>query len=173
MTAAGIGPAPRPTRRSGETQATWNSMIVDALQPPRRTDLVQTMREDDAGRAFAEAERLFAPTFISTVVWPHGRAEYEGPDGLWTAWNDWLRSWRHYVVDSYELETVGERVVVLAHAHGTVAADRDPDGRRATVAGQEVKARPATIWRFQDGRLLNADFYDSRLDAVEALGLFE
>jgi hypothetical protein len=132
------------------------------------------MREENAGRAFAGAERLFAPTFTCTLVWPHVRARYEGPDGLWTAWNDWLRSWRHYVVEACELDAVGgDRVLVLTRARGVVAAERDPDGRRCSMAGQEVQARPATIWRLHDRRLLSADFYDSRLDAVEALGLLE
>jgi hypothetical protein len=41
------------------------------------------------------------------------------------------------------------------------------------MAGQEVEARPATIWRLRDRQLLSADFYDSRLDALDALGLVE
>ena len=155
------------------TRAGWNSRIVDALQPPTGADLVATMRREDVGRAFACAERLFAPTFACTVVRPYGRAHYEGPDGLWTAWNDWLRSWRRYVVESYELEPVVDCVLVVSHARGVVAADRDPDGRRCTMAGHEVQARPATIWRVHDRRLVSADLYDSRLDALEALGLIE
>ena len=154
-------------------RATRNSRIVEALLPPKRTDLVATMREDEAGRAFAGAERLFAPAFTCTLVWNHGQAHYDGPDGLWTAWNDWLRSWRHYVVDTYELEAVGDHVLVATRARGVVAAERDPDGRRCSMAGQEVEARPATIWRLRDRRLLSADFYDSRLDALDALGLVE
>jgi hypothetical protein len=156
------------------TGARWNSRIVDGLQPPTRTDLVATLREEEAGRAFAGAERLFAPTFTCTLVWPHMRARYEGPNGLWTAWNDWLRLWRRYVVETCELAANGDRVLVLMHARGVVAADRDPDGRRCLmVAGQEVEVRPATIWRLQDRRLLSADFYESRFDACEALGMLE
>ena len=155
------------------TRGRWNRRIVDALQPPTRTDLVARLRDEEAGRAFAGAGRLFAPTFTCTLVWPHSRAHYDGPEGLWTAWNDWLRLWRSYVVEKCELVASGDRVLVLTRARGVVAADRDPDGRRCLLAGQPVEARPATIWRLHDRRLVSADFYESRLDAFEAVGLLE
>jgi hypothetical protein len=155
------------------TPARWNRTIVDALQPPTRTDLVATLRQDEAGQAFTSAERLFAPTFSCALMWPHEHAHYEGPEGLWTAWNDWLRAWRRYVVETCELTATGDRVLVLTRARGVVAADRDPDGRRCLTAGREVEARPATIWRLHDRRLLSAAFYESQLDAFEALGLLD
>lgn len=150
-----------------------NRRLVTAIHPAPNTNLVEVLRTEEAGRAFAAAAPLFAPSFTCTLVRHHERAVYAGPKGLWTAWNDWLRAWSSYVTGINEVVAVGNRVVVLTHARAVMREDDKKHSARRVPVPQPLETRGAAIWTISGGKVASAAFYESRTEALEIAGVVE
>jgi ketosteroid isomerase-like protein len=77
-------------------------------------------------------------------------------------WLDWLNPWATYYNRVDELIDAGDRVVVLVRNRG----------RRHDMEA-EVEIITASVWEFRDGRIVRAEFFGDRAEALEAAGLRE
>ena len=143
------------------------------MQPHPETDLVATLKTEEAGAAIMGARPLFAGGFTCTLVRRRERCVYAGAMGLWTAWNDWLREWRTYVTGPSELISVGDRVVVLMSARAVMKEDRGEHGALRNNSPEQVETSSAAIWTLARGKLASVAFYESRAEAFEAAGIVE
>jgi len=81
---------------------------------------------------------------------------------LRACWLDWLAPWASYRTEIAELIDVGERVVVLVRDYGKREAD-----------APEVELRGAAIWTVRGGRIVRAESYADRAEALASVGLAE
>jgi ketosteroid isomerase-like protein len=143
-----------------------NVELVRSLQPAPETDLAALFRDDATWEAAREGlGAVFDPDCESAIVMPGSgdaatRRTYRGVDGLRDAWLDWLAPWESYHVRIERLLDAGERVVVLP---------RDRGRRRGMEA--EIESPVAAIWTVRDGRVIRAEFYASRDQALLDAGL--
>jgi SnoaL-like domain len=139
-----------------------NVEIVRALIPPPDTDVAVLLRDDGLfGQTRAALEAFIDPAVESVAVWQGGAARtYVGIDGFRRLWLDWLEPWTAYHVQVDDVIDAGDRVVVLV---------RDRARRPDTEA--EVELVSGSIWQVRDGRLVRAEFFGSRAEALEAAGL--
>ena len=74
----------------------------------------------------------------------------------------WRRAWEQLEVTAEEFIDAGDQVVVTLHHRGR--------GRRS---GIEIDARFYELYTLRDGKVLRADEYAERAEALEAAGLRE
>ena len=106
-----------------------------------------------------EAEAIFAPDFVMNPV-------EEGPsyglDAIRDNFKRWSDAWGELEVTIAELIDAGDRVVLTAHHRG-----------RGRGSGVEVDTRLYSVYTLRDGRVVRADEYADRAEALEAAGLRE
>jgi ketosteroid isomerase-like protein len=94
---------------------------------------------------------------------PDAAAPYVGYDGL----NAWVRDFREALGDfqtyAQEIIDVGDsRVLAITVVHG--------EGR---ASGIPFDFRSATVYTLRDGRIVRVEAYDTKVEALEAVGLRE
>jgi hypothetical protein len=138
--------------------------IVRALIPSPDTDVAVLLRDDSLFEQTREALEAFIDSAVESVaVWQGGAARtYVGIDGFRQLWLDWLEPWTAYHVQVDEVIDAGDQVVVLVRDR---ARRPDTDAQVELVSG--------SIWHVRDGRLVRAEFFGSRAEALEAAGLSE
>jgi ketosteroid isomerase-like protein len=114
------------------------------------------------------------PDLIASYVAPEGEADwsrslapyrgvYRGPD----EWRDWLRlrldAWSDARWDALELTALDDDRVLLVVR--LTALGRD--------SGVEVTASSTIIWTVRDGKIVRAELFQSKDEALEAAGLSE
>ncbi|HMD56709.1 MAG TPA: nuclear transport factor 2 family protein [Solirubrobacteraceae bacterium] len=142
-----------------------NVEIVSALQPAPGVDLAQLFRDDLLWAAVsATLAPSLAPDFecVARGVPIGEETVYEGLLGLRALWLEWLAPWRTYRTEVEEIVDLGERVVVLVR-----------DFARHEENAHEVEQTAAAVWTVQDGKVIRADFYANRAEAIKAVGLEE
>jgi ketosteroid isomerase-like protein len=126
-------------------------------------DLARWARDDGRWAATREAAgALFHPDFESVRVGAPGAISHKGWDGYRAFWLDWLAPWDRYRVTVDEAIETGGRVVVLVRAFATIAG-----------SATEVNVNAATVYTVRDGQITCIEFYDTRAEALEAVGLAE
>ena len=75
--------------------------------------------------------------------------------------DEWGEGWQHIQIDAHEFIEVGEHVVVPWTMRGT--------GR----GGIEVVARTCWAFKIRDGRLAAITYFETKSEALEAVGMRE
>jgi ketosteroid isomerase-like protein len=91
------------------------------------------------------------------------RGLFQGHDGV--------RSWRDQVFDIFDNPRVEPEDIVDVHGDGTTVLMLLRATGTASYTGIEVDYEWAAVWTIRDGKLLRAQGYLSRAEAVEAAGL--
>jgi SnoaL-like protein len=140
-----------------------NVEIVRMLQPPPDLDLLPLFRDQDIWNTAVDTRgHLFHPSYEVRLFGVGESRRYVGPEGYRQAWLDWLAPWESYRAEIAELIDAGDRVLVIT----------DDYGRRPGMSA-EVRLHGAAVWTLRDGKIVAADFYAQREQALEAVGLRE
>jgi len=136
--------------------------LVVRLQPAPETDLVRLYRN---GRAWAAMVEVINPAFHPDVECiMHGpgglRERGIGLAGLREIWLDWLAPWIAYRTEIEGAVDLGDRVMVHVRDFG-----------RRAGSEREVAHMGAAIWTVRDGKVTRIDFFATRTEAREAVGL--
>ena len=91
------------------------------------------------------------------------RGLYEGHDGV--------RRWRDQVFDIFDNPRVEPERIVDVHDDGTTVLMLLRAKGIASYTGIEVEVEWAAVWTIRDGKLLRAQGYLNRAEALEAAGL--
>jgi len=107
------------------------------------------------------------------IVWRIGRIEqltsvgiepaYVGHDGVRTFWREWLNTWETVSFEYEEFIDAGDRVIVVLSQR-----------MRGRTSGAEVDMRSyVQMWTVRDGRIVEMELFESREEALRAVGLEE
>ena len=122
----------------------------------------------DAGirRESAAAFTLYDPA----LVWDVSRLEgadfgegvYHGHEGIRRWFREWLAAWESVRNDLEEVIDAGDHVV-------SVTTQRS----RGKVSGIDVELKQYAVWTIRNGKILRAVWFQTRDEALEAVGLRE
>lgn len=89
---------------------------------------------------------------------------YRGREEVVRFWQTWRAAFTDFRIELEEVIDAGDKVIVLAGVRG-----------RGTESGADVKTPSfPQVWTFgDDGRPVRVEMYQSRVEALEALGLSE
>ena len=87
---------------------------------------------------------------------------YHGIEGVEAATRDQFEAWDWFWQEGERFIEAGDDVVVLTRLHG-----------RLKESEREVQSKAADVWTFRERRAVRFRSYDSRADALEAVGLTE
>jgi len=87
---------------------------------------------------------------------------YRGPEGVARWGSAWAEAWDHWEIDTEEYIDAGDRVVVIARMSA--------QGKGSGVTVQRHEGLVITV---RDGEAVRLDYFSSRGDALEAVGLSE
>ena len=76
------------------------------------------------------------------------KQEFEGPEGVKAAWNDWLEAYTRLDFRIHEFRDVGENVLMLVDQVGITRH-----------GGVEVEQPSAAVWMFRGERLHRVEFH--------------
>jgi ketosteroid isomerase-like protein len=87
---------------------------------------------------------------------------YRGPEGAkrWAA--TWVDAWDDWGIENEEYIDAGDRVVVVAHLWA-----------RGKGSGTPVQQRHAIVFTVREGKAVRLDYFGSKAEALEAVGLPE
>jgi uncharacterized protein len=85
-----------------------------------------------------------------------------GHDGVAASVGSWLDTWDEHDLQAEEYLDAGDHVVVSTRLRGR--------GRRS---GADVETRSFAVWRLRDGQAVAYREYQSKAEALEAVGLSE
>jgi ketosteroid isomerase-like protein len=88
--------------------------------------------------------------------------EYQGLEGLFRWQTDWESSWESWRWDPEEFIEAGDRVVAVLGVHA-----------KGRGSGVNVERVDGAVWTFRDGKCIRLDYYGSKVEALEAVGLRE
>jgi ketosteroid isomerase-like protein len=101
------------------------------------------------------------------VVWDMSRSSmpgqahvYRGHEGVVRFFRDWLGTWQDYGFEERELIDAGDSVVVVFREHG-----------RGKGSGIEIEQEFFGVWDLRDGRIVRFRAFDSKAEALAAVGL--
>jgi len=86
--------------------------------------------------------------------------EYRGHAGFRRWIEDWSSAWAEFSIEPEEFLDVGDRVVMVFRMKAT--------GRTSGVA---VQRQDAMVYEVRDGKIMRVDYYNSREQALKAVGL--
>jgi ketosteroid isomerase-like protein len=150
------------TRNTAWAMSQENVEIVRALIPPPDVDVAALFRDDSLFEQATTALELHIDPRVETVAVWQGATTYAGVEGFRQMWLDWLEPWTSYHTSADELIDAGDCVVALARDHGS-RGDTDA----------EVELISGSVWEVRDGKIVRVQFYGSRDEALEAVGLRE
>jgi ketosteroid isomerase-like protein len=84
-----------------------------------------------------------------------------------------VRRWRDQVFDIIENPRVETEDIIDAHGDGETVLMLLRATGKAAYTGLDIEVEWAAVWTIRNGKLLRAQGYLSRADAVEAAGLSE
>jgi ketosteroid isomerase-like protein len=87
---------------------------------------------------------------------------YRGLEGLLRWQADWESSWESWRWDPEEFIDAGERVVAVLRVHA-----------KGRGSGVDLERVDGAVWTLRDGKCVRLDYYGSKNQALEALGLRE
>jgi len=89
-------------------------------------------------------------------------SEYRGRAGVERWLEDWGSAWSEFSMEPEEFIDAGERVVALIRMRAK--------GRGSSV---EVEREDALVYEMREGKILRMDYFNSRPQALKAVGLDE
>ena len=107
----------------------------------------------------AEAEAIFDPDFVMN---PTEEGPSYGLDAIRDNFERWAGAWEDLQVTGEEFLDAGDRVLVTEHHSG-----------RGRGSGIEVDTRLYSVYTVRDGKVVRADEYTERAEALAAAGLSE
>jgi ketosteroid isomerase-like protein len=116
------------------------------------------------GRGEAEAALQYVHPAVETHEGPElpGAASYFGHAGLARAYEHWAEQWDDFRMELEELVDAGSDVVAVTRHHGTGRASRVP-----------VQTLVAYVLTLHDGKLVRVRIFDTKAQALDAVGLRE
>jgi ketosteroid isomerase-like protein len=88
---------------------------------------------------------------------------YYGHEGIRHFWRQWFGAWATASFDYEEFIDAGDRVVTILSQH-----------LRGRASGVELEWNSyAQVWTIQDRKIVHVEFFPTRADALEAVGLPE
>jgi ketosteroid isomerase-like protein len=116
------------------------------------------------GRGEAAAALQYVDPAVETHEGPElpGAGTYFGHAGLAKAYNHWADQWDDFHIKLVELVEADRDVVAVTRHHGT--------GRASGVPVQTLVAYVLTL---DDGKLVRVRIFDTKAQALEAVGLRE
>ena len=88
---------------------------------------------------------------------------YRGHDGLTRFWTDMLEAWERFSPEMVEVIECGpERLITL-----------DVVRARGKGSGIDMEARGAMLWTVREGKIVGAKMFQTKAEALEAVGLPE
>jgi ketosteroid isomerase-like protein len=88
--------------------------------------------------------------------------EYRGHAGLGRWLEDWGAAWAEYSFELQEFIDAGDSVVVVILVKA-----------RGLSSGVEIERQDGLVYGFRDGKIVRLDYYNSRQQALETVGLAE
>jgi ketosteroid isomerase-like protein len=129
-------------------------------------EAIRKVYEAMARGDFWAAREVFDPeiewTWSSSTSGVTGGGSYHGIEGVEAATRDWFDVWDWFWQEATEFVDAGEHVVVVTRTHGR------PKGTE-----REIEGTAADVWTFGDGKAVRFRSYDSRPEALAAVGLSE
>jgi ketosteroid isomerase-like protein len=107
----------------------------------------------------AQAAAYFAPEFVMN---PIEEGPFYGLDSIRENIEHWASAWEDFEVTAEEFLDAGDRVVVTARHRG-----------RGRESGVLIDAHFYEVYTLRDGRIVRADEFTERAEALEAAGLSE
>ena len=140
-----------------------NVELVLGLHQPRDVEYVPRFRDDSLWAKQAEDLAPFVRSDFECVWYQFGSENcYASLDGLRDFMLDWTAPWVTYRIEIEEPIDLGERVLMLNRDRG-----------RRVGSTQEVEGRLAAPWTICDGKIARLDAYNTRAEALKAVGLEE
>jgi ketosteroid isomerase-like protein len=127
-------------------------------------DAAAFVRDDAAWAARrAEVEALFEPDCVFAWI-AHGQLGLEatGLDEARAVWLEFFEPWESVHNETDDMIAVNDRVVVLTRTRGRIAASQ-----------RDVEMVGAAVYQVRNSKLARAEFYATRDEALEAVGLRE
>jgi len=93
---------------------------------------------------------------------PDATESYRGLDGLLRWQDDWAASWDSWRWEPEEFIDAGDRVVAVLGVHA-----------KGRGSGVELERLDGAVWTLRDGKCIRLDYYGSKAEALEAVGLRE
>jgi ketosteroid isomerase-like protein len=88
--------------------------------------------------------------------------EYRGLDGVLRWQADWETSWQSWRWEAEEFIDAGDRVVAILRVHA-----------KGRGSGADIERIDGAVWTLRDGKGVRLDYYGSKADALDAVGLRE
>ena len=125
-------------------------------------DAAPLLRDDAALAAWiAGIEPLLEPDCVFAWNGPGGRFEVRALDDTTRlVWLDFFKPWESLRFATERIVAEGEKVLVLTRLYGRMAGSEN-----------EVEQLFAAVYLVRDGKVVRAEFYSDRADALEAVGL--
>jgi ketosteroid isomerase-like protein len=129
-------------------------------------DALRLAYEQMAKGNFWASLEIFHPEIVwewsSSMSGLTGVAAYHGIEGVEAATRDQFKAWDWFWQDGEKFIEVGDDVVVLTRMHG-----------RLKGSEREVQSMAAEVWTFRGSRAVRFRAYDTRAEALRAVGLSE
>ena len=123
---------------------------------------VKVVREAWEASARHDNEAIF-PLYDADVEiqGPFGLSDrvFRGLTGVQEFWRDWLASWGEFESDVEEWIDAGDDVIAVMHVWG--------QGKRS---GVPVETRQSHVWTLRGGKLWRPRVYDTKDEALQAVG---
>jgi ketosteroid isomerase-like protein len=91
-----------------------------------------------------------------------GEGRYQGHDGLRRFFHAYHEAWENIAYEHKELIDAGNRVISVDHERG-----------RGRASGAEVEFTQYAVWTIRQGQIVQAVWFPTREEALEAAGLRE
>jgi ketosteroid isomerase-like protein len=91
-----------------------------------------------------------------------GEAVYRGHEGLRRFFREWHGAWETVEHSYGEMVDAGDHVIV-----------RDTSRGRGRTSGVEVVGSQYAVWTLREGKVIRVEFFATRREALEAVGLRE
>ena len=115
----------------------------------------------DCGDYTAALEALDPAVEYDLTHFPDGRV-YRGREGVREAFRIWLGTWEDYRQERDEFVDAGDRVLVPTREFG-----------RGKGSGLDLSRSTVGVWTLQNGEVVRIQFYSTKAEALEAVGLRE
>jgi ketosteroid isomerase-like protein len=120
---------------------------------------IDSINRRDIDRALEAADEDFEADWLNSIA-PHSGV-YRGRGRARALFENFLEAWDQFHWDPQEIVEVDEaRVVVVNRIR-----------MRGRASGVEVDATGAQLWTIGGGKVLSVKIYQSKADALEAVGL--
>jgi ketosteroid isomerase-like protein len=93
---------------------------------------------------------------------PDAAGIYRGLDGVGRWQADWEASWTSWRWEPEKFIDAGDRVVAILQVHA-----------KGRGSGVDVERLDGAVWTLRDGKCIRLDYYGSKAEALEAVGLSE